>query len=318
MCEKLNYIFVNTKTQRREDTKFLLKNYVVSLCLCVFAFTNTMLYGKQADGGGLESIRKQTIEAHLSFLACDALEGREAGKRGGRIAAEYIQAELKELGIKPFFDTHLQAFEAYSPAREKHIDFQVNPDSIARYKQLPAYRRLSLQNVVGYIKGERKDEYVVVGAHYDHVGIDDLLVGDQIYNGADDNAASVAALLQVVRAFAASGEKPLRNVIFAFWDGEEVNYLGSEYFVENFENTAAIKAYINLDMISREGLMPILYPEFVIPEATEENTATGNQFHLLYTEELTQARRTSAAGYPQSRAEHHAQTGGYRPAVARK
>lgn len=243
---------------------------------------------KPAIDAGLELIRQQTVEAHLAFLASDALEGREAGKRGGRVAAEYIQAELKELGIKPFFDTHLQLFEAYSPAREKHIDFQVNPDSIARYRQLPAYRRLSLQNVAGYIEGERKEEYVVIGAHYDHLGVDELLVGDRIYNGADDNAASVAALLQIARAFAANGEKPLRSIVFAFWDGEEVNYLGSEYFVENFGNTASIKAYINLDMISREGLMPVLYPQFEIPEATAENTATGNQFHLLYTEELTQ------------------------------
>jgi Zn-dependent M28 family amino/carboxypeptidase len=265
----------------------------LGIIACLFCLPFTVCAGKKdrqpATDAGLEIIRKQTIEAHLSFLASDALEGREAGRRGGRIAAEYIQAELKESGIKPFFETCFQAFEAYSPAREKNIDFQVNPDSIARYRQLPAHRKLSLQNVVGYIEGERKDEYIVIGAHYDHVGVDDLLVGDQIYNGADDNAASVAALLQIVRAFAASDEKPLRSIIFAFWDGEEVNYLGSEYFVENFGNTASIKAYINLDMISRDGLMPILYPEFVIPEATADNTATGTQFHLLYTEPLTKA-----------------------------
>jgi hypothetical protein len=260
-----------------------------ALCLCPSAGFAKEPDKKPALDAGWELIRQQTVEAHLAFLASDALEGREAGKRGGRVAAEYIRAELKEAGIKPFFDTHFQPFEAYSPARERQVDFQVSPDSVARYKQLPAYRRLNLQNVVGCIEGERKDEYVVVGAHYDHVGVDDLLVGDRIYNGADDNAASVAALLQVARAFAANAEKPLRSIIFAFWDGEEVNYLGSEYFVENFGNTASIRAYINLDMISREGLMPILYPEFVIPEATAENTATGNQFHLLHTEPLTKA-----------------------------
>jgi Zn-dependent M28 family amino/carboxypeptidase len=236
---------------------------------------------------GWEIIRTQTIEAHLSFLAGDALEGREAGKRGSRIAAEYIRAELKKLGVKPFYKTYLQQFDAFSPARERNVEFQVHPDSIAKYKQLPAYRKLSLQNVVGYIEGEQKDEYVIIGAHYDHVGVDKLLVGDQIYNGADDNAASVAALLQIVQALALNEKKPSKSILFAFWDGEEVNYLGSEYFVENFENTNAIRAYINLDMISRDGLVPILYPHFAIPEATEENTAQGNQFHLLYTDELT-------------------------------
>ncbi|MDR3250171.1 MAG: M20/M25/M40 family metallo-hydrolase [Tannerella sp.] len=235
----------------------------------------------------LDVVNKQTVEAHLSFLACDALEGREAGKRGGRVAAEYIKAVLKELGVKPFYESYFQPFEAYSPVRERSKDFQVNPDSIAKYKQLSAYRKLSLQNVIGYIEGERKNEYIVIGAHYDHVGVDELLVGDQVYNGADDNASSVAALLQVAKGFAADGKKPLRSIVFGFWDGEEVNYLGSEYFVENFGNTATIAAYINLDMISRDGLMPVLYPEFKIPEATAENTATDTQFHLLYTEAFT-------------------------------
>jgi Zn-dependent M28 family amino/carboxypeptidase len=239
-----------------------------------------------APDAGLNIISRQTIEAHLSFLASDALEGREAGKNGSRVAAEYIKAVLSEYGVKPFYDTYFQPFEAYSPAREKGIDFQVHPDSITKYTQLPAYRKLSLQNVIGYIEGEQKDAYVIIGAHYDHLGVDDLLVGDKIYNGADDNAASVAALLQIAKSFAASGKKPLRSILFAFWDGEEINYLGSEYFVENVGNHSRIKAYINLDMISREGLLPTLYPVFEIPEATDENTASGNQFHLVYTGEL--------------------------------
>jgi hypothetical protein len=258
---------------------------------CLFLLPSIVYAGDKdkrlPTGLGLEIIGKQTIEAHLSFLAGDALEGREAGKRGGRIAAEYIKSVLLETGIKPFYDDYLQPFEAYSPLREKEKLFQVHPDSIALYKRESAYRRLNLQNVVGYVEGERKNEFVIIGAHYDHLGVDDLLVGDQIYNGADDNAASVAAVLQVAKAFVANGKKPLHSIIFAFWDGEEVNYLGSEYFVENFGNSEAIKAYINLDMISRDGLMPVLYPKFTIPEATAENTATGNQFHLLYTEELT-------------------------------
>jgi Zn-dependent M28 family amino/carboxypeptidase len=237
----------------------------------------------------IDAIRMQTIEAHLSFLASDALQGRQAGKQGGRVAAEYIQAVLKESGIKPFFNTYFQTFEAFSPARDLEMGFQVHPDSVIKYKQLPAYRRLSLQNVVGYIEGKRKNEYVVIGAHYDHLGIDELLVGDPIYNGADDNAAGVAALLQIAKVFAEKEEKPLRSILFACWDGEEVNYLGSEYFVANFDNTSELKANINLDMISREGLLPILYPDFKIPEPTEENTADSRQFHLVYTEELTKA-----------------------------
>jgi hypothetical protein len=249
--------------------------------------TNKSIENQSAASKGLENINRQTIEAYLSFLASDALEGREAGKKGGAVAAEYIQSVLKGLGIKPFYATYFQSFEAYSPARERGLDFQVDPDSIAKYKQSSAYRRLNLKNVIGYIEGQKKEEYIVIGAHYDHVGVDELLVGDPIYNGADDNAASVAAILQVAKTFAESGEKPLRNILFAFWDGEEVNYLGSEYFVAHFASPANIKTYINLDMISREGYVPILYPEFAFPETiTEEINATGKQFHLLYTKDL--------------------------------
>ncbi|MDR2119142.1 MAG: M20/M25/M40 family metallo-hydrolase [Tannerellaceae bacterium] len=236
-----------------------------------------------------EAIDSRTVEAHLSFLASDALEGRRAGKQGGRVAAEYIRATLKEYGVKAFYDTYFQPFEAFSPPREKEIEYQVHPDSVAKYRQLPAYRKLSLQNVVGYIEGEKKDEYILIGAHYDHLGIDEELTGDRIYNGADDNASSLAALLQLAKVFAGQEAKPKRSILFAFWDGEEVNYLGSEYFAAHFGDIRSIRANINLDMISREGLLPILYPEFSIPEATDSNTATGRQFHLVYTEELAGA-----------------------------
>jgi Zn-dependent M28 family amino/carboxypeptidase len=261
-------------------------NRIILFISVLYLWLPAVSAGKPGQDKGLAFIDRQAIEAHLAFLASDALEGREAGRRGGRTAAEYLQAVLKLYRIKPFHDTYLQPFEAYSPAREKGVDFQVSPDSISKYRQLPSYRRLNLQNVTGLIEGKRKDEFVVIGAHYDHVGVDNLLVGDRIYNGADDNASGVAALLQIASALAAGSEKLQRSIIIAFWDGEEVNYLGSEYFVENFGDLSQIKASINLDMISREGLLPTLYPAFEIPEATNKNTASGNQFHLVYTGEL--------------------------------
>jgi Zn-dependent M28 family amino/carboxypeptidase len=241
-----------------------------------------------AQGDDLPAINRNALEARLEFLASDALQGREAGKQGGRVAAEYLRAELREAGIAPFGESYFQPFEAYSPAREKGADFQVHPDSIAAYRQLPAYRCLPLQNVIGYIEGERRDEYIVAGAHFDHLGVDELLVGDRIYNGADDNASGVAVLLEVAKAFAASGKKPLRSIIFAFWDGEEVNYLGSEYFVLHFAGLSRIHAYVNLDMIGRQGFVPTLYPAFGIPEdLSTAPAASAGEFHVLYSRELS-------------------------------
>ena len=109
-----------------------------------------------------------------------------------------------------------------------------------------------MANVLGMIPGERNDEYVIVGAHFDHLGMDEDLAGDRIYNGADDNASGVSAALQIARAFAASGRKPLRNVIFAFWDGEEMGLLGSQYFVLHCPFIAHVKGYLNFDMVGRD------------------------------------------------------------------
>ena len=85
------------------------------------------------------------------------------------------------------------------------------------------------------------------------MGIDPALDGDQIYNGADDNASGVSAVLQIARAFLASGQQPERNVIFAFWDGEEKGLLGSKYFVQTCPFVSQIKGYLNFDMIGRNN-----------------------------------------------------------------
>ncbi|MDR2859206.1 MAG: M20/M25/M40 family metallo-hydrolase [Mediterranea sp.] len=261
------------------------RNYLIaSLFVCL----STTLLAQKAINKGLESISRQGVEAHLAFLASDVLEGREAGKRGGQIASEYLKAVLQELGIAPLDTSYFQAFEAYSLERQEKSRFQVNVDSIAKYKQKSIYRKLTLRNVLGYIEGRKKNEYVVVGAHFDHLGIDEFLVGDKIYNGADDNASSVAAVLQVAKAYVASEEKPLRSIIFAFWDGEELGCLGSEFFLSRFEPVATIKGYINLDMVGRNGTFPAFLPRN--PDANhaeKKEIDISRSFFFFYTDTFT-------------------------------
>ena len=108
---------------------------------------------------------------------------------------------------------------------------------------------MALRNILGKIEGKNPNEIVIIGAHYDHIGYDPMLEGDQIYNGADDNASGVQAVLQVARAFLATGEQPERTVIFAFWDGEEKGLLGSRYFAMNYPDIKKVKGYLNYDMI---------------------------------------------------------------------
>ncbi|MBP6065122.1 MAG: M20/M25/M40 family metallo-hydrolase [Bacteroides sp.] len=201
---------------------------------------------------GLQSITRQTAEAQVGFLACDDMEGREAGFKGSRLAAQYIASLLQMTGIQPLGESYFQAFDAYRKERQQRGRFQVHPDSIAILNK-GVHQRLSMNNVLGMIPGKRTDEYVIVGAHFDHLGVDVTLNGDCIYNGADDNASGVSAVLQIARAFVLSGKKPERTVIFAFWDGEEKGLLGSSYFVQNCSFLKQIKGYLNFDMIGRNN-----------------------------------------------------------------
>lgn len=202
---------------------------------------------------GMNSINRQTAEAYVGFLASDELMGREAGTVHGHTAGRYVASVLQSLGIAPLGDSYFQPFTACHAERQlRNKAWQVHPDSISKLKE-GIHEELQLNNILGVIPGKRTDEFVVVGAHYDHVGYDPALTGDQIYNGADDNASGVSAVLQIARAFVVSGAQPERSVIFAFWDGEEKGLLGSRYFVQSFDGIDRVKGYLNFDMIGRNN-----------------------------------------------------------------
>jgi hypothetical protein len=112
-------------------------------------------------------------------------------------------------------------------------------------------KRIRVRNVVAMIEGENTSEYVAVGAHLDHMGIDN----GNIWNGADDNASGTVAVMTLAKAFAESGVKPKRTIIFCAWTGEEKGLLGSEYFSQYpvAGNIADYKFYMNFDMISRDN-----------------------------------------------------------------
>jgi len=115
---------------------------------------------------------------------------------------------------------------------------------------------LATENVLGFIEGtDKKEEVVVVTAHYDHVGVDSTRQGDQIYNGANDDGSGTVAVIELAEAFAQAkkdGYGPRRSMLFMTVTGEEKGLLGSEYYSENpvfpLENTVAD---VNIDMIGR-------------------------------------------------------------------
>lgn len=254
----------------------MIKKYLHILTFLCCTFTAIpSLHAETPEERGLKTINRETAEAHIGFLACDELLGREAGTREGRLAGQYLIAQLRSLGIRPFYGTYTDAFEASKPKGPKaRGTWQIHPDSIAALKQSGAvHQNLSLNNILGLIKGKNPDEYVIIGAHYDHLGYDPFLAGDQIYNGADDNASGVSAVLQVARAFLATGKQPKRSVIFAFWDGEEKGLLGSASFVLRFPKIKQVKGYINFDMIGRNK--DEQHPEHVTYFYTESHPEFG-------------------------------------------
>lgn len=171
------------------------------------------------------------IREHAGLLADDTLEGRAAGSRGGVAAAKYIEKQLKAAGLEPAGD---------------------NGTFIQRFS--PGY-----QNVIGVLRGtdpKLRDEYIIVGAHYDHVGYGNRANSNgpfgYIHNGADDNASGVTALLEMIDALHRSGWQPRRSIVFAFWDGEEINLLGSRHWVRQpTVPRAGVKLAINADMVGR-------------------------------------------------------------------
>ena len=179
----------------------------------------------------IESISAQDIQEHVDFLADDALEGRECGSSGCRRAAEYLRRELKKLHIRGAVDD-------------------------GRFEQPfdPEYC-----NILGIVPGsdpQLKDEVVIIGAHYDHVGYgtEENSAGPigQIHNGADDNASGTSMLLELAEALARMPKNPRRTILLAFWDAEEVEMLGSRYWIANpTVPSEQVVAAINLDMVGR-------------------------------------------------------------------
>ena len=222
------------------------------IILLGLVFVGVVAFAQSSVEIGLNTISRSSAEATIGFLASDELQGREAGFHGSYVYSEYIASLLRWMGIQPLNESYFQPFDAYRKERQKKGRLEVHPDSIAKLKQ-DVHQKLSMRNVLGMIPGKNTKEYVIVGAHFDHLGIDPALDGDQIYNGADDNASGVSAVLQIARAFVASGQQPERNVIFAFWDGEEKGLLGSKYFVQTCPFVSQIKGYLNFDMIGRNN-----------------------------------------------------------------
>jgi hypothetical protein len=173
------------------------------------------------------------IRAHEEFLASDALQGRGSATHDELVAATYIASELRQYGIDPAGDegTYIQqaVIPQAMPASPNTVG-QTEPDKAST--PIPT---LYTWNVVAVLPGRDpllRNSAVLLSAHLDHLGIGASVNGDNIYNGADDDASGVTAVLELARVLG-RGPRPQRTVLFAFFGSEELGGLGSTFFREH-------------------------------------------------------------------------------------
>ena len=205
----------------------------VALALCGWAFAAEPVRVTPEMRIVASHITAGSLRGHVSFLASDLLEGRDTPSRGLDIAAEYIAAQFRRIGLEPAGDDGYFQTAPFNPN---------DPDS-------PKVR-----NVAGILRGSNpslKDTYVMLTSHYDHIGV--APSGDgRIFNGANDDASGTSSVMEVANGLAALHPRPKRSVIFVLFFGEEKGLRGSRYYAQHplvpLENTIAD---LNLEQLGR-------------------------------------------------------------------
>ena len=201
-----------------------------TLVVCLFAAVTTGTATSGASAQGTEAPDSTRMLAALEFLSSDDLSGRATGSEESAQARAYLIQAFEDAGVL----TADTGFEFPFDITRRGGD------------------TLQGVNVAGWVRGtETPDRYIVVSAHYDHVGVR----RDQIYNGADDNASGSVALLEF--AYALAAEPPKHSVILALFDAEEIGLSGAKAFVADPPRPLEhIVLNVNMDMVARgDGLL---------------------------------------------------------------
>lgn len=188
------------------------------------------------------------LRAHVQALASDDMEGREAGTVGGAAARTYLIDQLSQWTAGPV------------------------PGVSGRYAYMQPFPQGV--NVLGYVLGtEHPEEVVVVGAHYDGLGLCGT-GSDMVCNGATDNATGVAIVLELAKRL--SQDPPARSVLFAFWDSEEDGLAGSRYYAQHpLFPLDDIVTYVNVDLVGANLLPGLANTSFAVGAETGGTALTG-------------------------------------------
>jgi Tol biopolymer transport system component len=190
-----------------------------------------------------ETVSDDNLKKHISYLASDELAGRLAGSEGEKKAAAYVASAFKSYRLKPYSGKSFY----------QHFDYTVrlNPHDTTQSKSNKG------TNVIAYLDN-KADKTIVIGAHYDHLGLNEHNHSTQvnshgeIHNGADDNASGTTGLLELARMLSQNKTKEKANYIFAAFSAEEDGLFGSKHMAESLKaNYPNVVAMINMDMIGR-------------------------------------------------------------------
>ena len=217
--------------------------------IIIILFFPMVLFG-QNNLKYAETIKVEDLEKHLIILSSDSMEGRETGKKGQKMAADYIMNHFKNIGIPPY--KKKSYYQKFKVKNGRHMCKCDDCDTDFLKKMLGKNKYIKGENVLGFIEGtDLKEELIIITAHYDHLGKHE----DKIFNGADDDGSGTVATLEIAEAFMLAkkeGNGPRRSVLIMPVSGEEKGLLGSKYYTDHpiypLENTVA---NLNIDMIGR-------------------------------------------------------------------
>jgi Zn-dependent M28 family amino/carboxypeptidase len=202
--------------------------------ICLVAVACSLLRLPDAWLQAVETIDANRVRTAVHYLASDELEGRDSPSDGLNSAAEFIAKSFERAGLDKLLESGYLQTTNYKNRRD--IEGQVS-------------------NVVGVLRGQDpllKETYVLITAHYDHLGKNERLEGDQIFNGANDNASGTAGVMELAEVLGKAKIRTKRSIVFiAFW-GEERGMLGAKHFLESaLIPVDKIVAVINLEQIGR-------------------------------------------------------------------
>ena len=211
------------------------------LLLCLLAMILISCGSVNPDGTVKESVKEKyaneiqadDLKEHLFLLSSDILEGRKTGEKRQKMAVNY-------------FTAYYQHLKLMAPELHPRYTQNIPQEYFEGRSDGPS------QNILAYIEGsEFPNEVIVISAHYDHLG----MKGEEVYNGADDNASGSSAVMELAQSFQMAkkqGNGPKRSILFLHLTGEEIGLFGSKFYIEHpvFSLDSTV-VDLNIDMVGR-------------------------------------------------------------------